>query len=86
MNTTHEEERVANRERAHKQFRTQPENTVRLVFEREPEPDRGFSLEAYEDIDDMFLGFLLARSERWFNEHPGHGMRKLSVSITINYE
>lgn len=85
MSTTHDE-RVRHRRRAYKRFRTQPENTVCLVFEREPEPNGGFSKKAFEDLDDLFLGFLAARGERWFNEHPGQEMRKLSVSIAVNYE
>jgi hypothetical protein len=85
MSTT-DNERVRHRERAYKQFRTQPENTINLVFEREPEPGKGFSMEALEDIDDLFLGFLAARAERWFSEHPGQGMRELSVSVRIAYE
>lgn len=85
MNTPNEE-RLRHRERLYKQFRTQPENTINLVFKREPEPGRTFSQEAFEDIDDFFISFLAARADRWFYEHPREGMREMSVSVRIAFE
>jgi hypothetical protein len=75
-----------NREQLFEQFVTQPENTISLEFVRDEEPGRSFSPETHEQLNDAFLAFVAARSQRWFAEHPGKGMTRLSVSIRVEHE
>ena len=75
-----------NRERLYEQFVAQPENTLTVQFEREEEPGVSFSPETYEQLNDIFLAFLAARSQRWFAENPGKGMTQLQVRFQAEIE
>lgn len=77
---------ASTREELFEQFATHTENTISVEFVRDEQPGLGFSPEIYEQLNDCFLAFLAARGQQWFDENPGRGMTKLSVSIRVEHE
>ena len=67
--------------RAHEQFRDHPENTICRHGSGAPRRDSRSSTEAVNQMQDLLMAFLVARFDRWLDEHPFRGLSEVRFEV-----